>query len=90
MKRHSHPYFSTYAAILACLGFTFHAHGTTVTLALAQGFGALVASTFTNTRPTIINGNIGVSTRTAIPSFPPGTATTLRSNDAVSQDWRIR
>lgn len=49
-----------------------------------QGFGALAASTVTNTGPTVINGDVGVSTGTAITGFPPGTATTLRSNDSVA------
>lgn len=41
--------------------------GTTVT------FAALAGSTLTNTGPTIVNGDIGVSPGTAITGFPPGT-----------------
>lgn len=81
MNPHYRPYVCGQAAILA---LTIHAHGATVTLGLAEGFGALAASTVTNTGPTAINGKVGVSTGTAITGFPPGTATAFHSNDSVA------
>lgn len=37
-----------------------------------DSFGVLAGSTITNTGPSVINGNVGVSPGTAITGFPPG------------------
>ena len=43
-----------------------------VTLGSTVTFAALAGSTLTNTGPSIVNGNLGVSPGTAVTGFPPG------------------
>jgi hypothetical protein len=57
----------------------------TVGLGTASGFAVLAGSTVTNTGPTVVNGDIGVSPGTAVTGFPPGTGTgTIHSADGVA------
>ena len=56
------------------------------TLGTAQTFAVLGGSTVTNTGPTMVVGNLGVSPGTAVTGFPPGTVTggTIHAADAVA------
>jgi hypothetical protein len=54
-------------------------------MGLAQSFAALGASAVTNTGPTAIVGNLGVSPGSSISGFPPGSVTgTIHAADPVS------
>ncbi len=57
----------------------------TIPLGEASHFAVLAASTVTNTGPTSLFGDVGVSPGTAVTGFPPGIFSgTLHSNDAMS------
>ncbi|HEX8171677.1 MAG TPA: ice-binding family protein [Thermoanaerobaculia bacterium] len=43
-----------------------------VPLGTAQNFGTLAGSTITNTGPTVVTGDVGVSPGSAVTGFPPG------------------
>lgn len=56
-----------------------------VSLGTAQNFAVLGASTVTNTGPSLITGDLGVSPSTAITGFPPGVVVgTIHDGDAVA------
>lgn len=57
----------------------------TIVLGTASTFGVLAGSTVTNTGPTVINGNVGLSPGSSITGFPPGTATgTIHAADVIA------
>ncbi len=58
------------------------------TLGAAESFGVLGGVTVTNTGPTVVNGNLGVSPGTAVTGFPPGIVVppgAIHAGDAVAQ-----
>ncbi len=62
------------------------ARAATVPLGTLSSFAVLGGSTVTNTGPSVISGNLGVSPGTAVTGFPPGTvmAGTVHAADAVA------
>lgn len=57
-----------------------------VGLATAASFAVLAGQTVTNTGPSVINGDVGVSPGSAVTAFPPGTVNngTIHAADAVA------
>ncbi len=61
-------------------------------LGTAESFGVLGSSTVTNTGPSVIQGNVGVSPGAAITGFPPGVIVapgTIHSADAIAAQARV-
>jgi uncharacterized protein with beta-barrel porin domain len=54
------------------IGMTSPSHAQAPNLGTAASFGVLAGTTVTNTGPSVINGNVGVSPGSAIVGFPPG------------------
>ena len=73
-------------AMLAALAFASGARAQApVFLGAADDFGVLGASTVTNTGPTEVTGDVGVSPGTAVTGFPPGIVNgTIHSAGAVA------
>lgn len=62
---------------------------TAPTLSAAGSFGVLAGSTVTNTGPTLVHGNVGVSPGTAVTGFPPGIIDppgAIHGGDSVASD----
>jgi hypothetical protein len=73
------------AVALAVLLFAVGAGAATApSLGTAAPYAVLAGTTVTNTGPTIVNGDLGVSPGTAVTGFPPGIVTggTIHSADA--------
>jgi hypothetical protein len=62
------------------------AQAASVPLGTADGFAVLAGSTITNTGPSVISGDLGLSPGTAVTGFPPGTVAmgTVHRTDAVA------
>ncbi len=72
-------------AMVAKYTWTFTTGQAQVGLGTAGTYGILAGSTVTNTGPTNIVGDMGVSPGTAITGFPPGTLTgVIHAGDAVA------
>src|ERR1700736_195358 len=72
------------AAMGLIVGGAFAAQSA-VGLGTADSFAVLAGSTITNTGPSTINGNLGVSPGTAVTGFPPGRVNgATHSADAVA------
>lgn len=81
----------TYLHLLAIIGiaaflFLPSSAFAQIPLGTAQNFAILGGSTVTNTGPTVINGNLGVSPGSAVTGFPPGIVTggAIHAADAVA------
>ncbi len=73
--------------IVALASFQAQAKAASMFLETANDFAVLGGSTVTNTGPSVITGNLGVSPGSAITGFPPGIVTppgTINTNDAVA------
>ncbi|MCW2881046.1 MAG: hypothetical protein JWQ95_5146 [Sphaerisporangium sp.] len=61
-----------------------------VSLGAAGGFAVLAGSTVTNTGPTAVTGDLGLSPGTAVTGFPPGTvAGTIHAADAAAAQAQV-
>ena len=74
------------AAVLIMAMLASSAQAASVPLGSADSFAVLAGSTVTNTGPSVISGDVGVSPGTAVTGFPPGivTAGTIHGADAVA------
>ena len=82
------PIWLLVVALLAALGLFGSdalAAQPTVGLGTADSFAVLAGSTVTNTGPSTVNGDLGVSPGAAVTGFPPGTVHgTIHAADAVA------
>src|ERR1700761_5490402 len=75
------------SAVLALLAMGVFASGAAAApLGTADAFAVLGGSTVTNTGPSVIGGDVGVSPGTAVTGFPPGTVKngTIHATDALA------
>jgi Ice-binding-like len=72
-------------ALMSTVAFATSAQAQTVGLGTADAFSVLGGSTVTNTGPSVINGDLGLSPGTAVVGFPPGIVNgTIHATDAVA------
>jgi hypothetical protein len=73
-------------ALLVTAPLAANAQAASVPLGTAESFAVLAGSTVTNTGPSVISGDLGVSPGTAVTGFPPGTVTggTIHAADSVA------
>ena len=67
-------------------------HAQAPNLGTAASFAVLAGSTVTNTGPSVINGNVGVSPGSAVVGFPPGILVppgTIHAADAVAGQAQV-
>ncbi|MDQ5868046.1 MAG: ice-binding family protein, partial [Chloroflexota bacterium] len=67
------------------LAVPVRAGATSPDLGTAGSFGVLAGSAVTNTGPTTVDGDVGVSPGTSVTGFPPGVTTgTIHAGNAVA------
>jgi Ice-binding-like len=73
-------------ALLVTAALASSAQAASVPLGTADSFAVLAGSTVTNTGPSVISGDVGVSPAAALTGFPPATVTagTIHGADAVA------
>jgi len=75
-----------FATLLIAASLASSAEAASVPLGTADSFAVLAGGTVTNTGPSVISGDLGVSPGAAVTGFPPGTVTagTVHAADAVA------
>jgi Ice-binding-like/Bacterial Ig domain len=73
-------------ALLVTAALASSAQAASVPLGTVESFAVLGGTTVTNTGPSVISGDLGVSPGTAVTGFPPGTVTggTIHAADGVA------
>jgi hypothetical protein len=67
-----------------------HAQETPVDLGRAAPFAVLGGQTVTNTGPTVVNGDLGVSPGSSVTEFPPGVVNgTIHAADATAAGAQV-
>jgi hypothetical protein len=83
--RFTHTVLAILGAVVAVLVSAAAQAATSPPLGSAEDFAVLGASTVTNTGPTVVTGDLGVSPGTAVVGFPPGSVVgTIYVNNAVA------
>jgi hypothetical protein len=74
------------AALSVAAALASSAQAASVPLGTADSFAVLAGTTVTNTGPSVISGDLGLSPGTAVTGFPPGTvkAGTIHAADSVA------
>lgn len=65
--------YAIFLGVVALVGFQTQANAASISLGTASDFAVIAGSTVTNTGPSTVTGNLGVSPGTVVTGFPPGT-----------------